>query len=117
MAAFYRQFKGRCTNCGELGHKSGDCPNKDASNSGNKNGKKKSTSNAHCWYCGKKGHVKSQCSHRIKDMQGKTEKAKVALAESESDGENESVDELGFVAAAGNAKKSDLGNARRHCCH
>ena len=33
LVAFYKQFKGRCTNCGEIGHKSENCPEKD-----NKNG-------------------------------------------------------------------------------
>ena len=57
------QFKGKCHNCGKIGHKSADCPDKQGSNGGNNggggnNGKR---FNGRCNWCGIYGHREDDC--------------------------------------------------------
>jgi hypothetical protein len=56
VALFSGQFKGKCRNCGAIGHKAKDCKSKTnqngSHNSGNHNNFQKYTSNsAYCTYC------------------------------------------------------------------
>jgi hypothetical protein len=52
------QFKGKCRNCGQVGHKSFQCKNRSNHNSGN-NGNETGTN--FCSYCRKTGHDKKSC--------------------------------------------------------
>jgi hypothetical protein len=55
---FSGQFKGKCQNCGLVGHKSFQCKNRSNHIGGsNENG----TGNNFCSYCRKPGHVKKSC--------------------------------------------------------
>jgi hypothetical protein len=60
------QFKGKCRNCGAIGHKGKDCKLKTSQNgsqnSGNHNNFQKYANNgAYCTYCRHPGHIKSNC--------------------------------------------------------
>jgi hypothetical protein len=60
------QFKGKCQNCGAIGHKTKVCKLKTnqngGHNSGNHNNFQKNTSNgAYCTYCCRPSHVRSNC--------------------------------------------------------
>jgi hypothetical protein len=57
-AFFGGQFKSKCQNCGQLGHKSFQC-NNCTINNGSNNGN--STGRILCLYCCKTGHDKSNC--------------------------------------------------------
>jgi len=74
----FRQFKGKCTNCGKFGHKSSECQSKNGGkNETNadkmkklKNVKnkekgldKKDKSHIQCFNCGEMGHYQSKCPH------------------------------------------------------
>jgi hypothetical protein len=52
------QFKGKCRNCGQIGHKSFQCKNQGSHNGGN-NGN--SSGGNFCSYCRKPGHDKKDC--------------------------------------------------------
>ena len=71
---FTKQFKGRCRNCGRLGHKSANCwereenKNKRPKNWQPSSGSTQSNSNSNqnrttgrCWNCGERGHVQMNC--------------------------------------------------------
>jgi hypothetical protein len=73
LASFSKQYKGRCSNCGEYGHKSGDC-----------------RGNRTCFYCGEKGHIRPNCEVKRKADAIRQEKAVCATDEA-SDEEEESV--------------------------
>ena len=63
LAAFgTKNFKGRCYNCGEFGHKKQDCPQIKKNSSRN-------TFNGNCYYCGKRGHRKSECRKYKKKLE------------------------------------------------
>ena len=101
LAAFKKQYKGRCSNCGEYGHKSANCSDKDKfSGSGNNTGYR---FNGECHYCHKKGHKKEDCRKLKADNAKKQkEQAKTAIDEIDEDednksAENESISELAFV--------------------
>jgi hypothetical protein len=88
LAAFNKQYKGRCSNCGEYGHKSGDCKDKRKGNP---------TFNGSCYYCGEKGHTKANCE--VKRKADAINKDQAACAVEKTDDEEESVGstyELGF---------------------
>lgn len=78
FAAFQKQFKGNCRNCGEYGHKSENCPNKKPSNenSGNRTSTK---FKGNCNYCHKYGHMEKDCRKKKRDQSKKQEKAKLAI--------------------------------------
>jgi gag-polypeptide of LTR copia-type/Zinc knuckle len=57
-ALFAGQFKGKCRNCGQMGHKAFQCKRKQVSNAGT-NGN--ATGANYCVYCRKTGHVKKNC--------------------------------------------------------
>jgi hypothetical protein len=59
MAFFGGQFKGKCRNCGKIGHKSFHCKNRGNQNGNNNGGN--STGGIFCNYCRKPGHVKQNC--------------------------------------------------------
>ena len=68
LAAFTKQFKGRCRTCGEFGHKAVDCKKID-----------KKKFNGECFYCHKKGHKASECFKKKKDEKNnKNDNANVA---------------------------------------
>ena len=92
LIAFKKQYKGRCSKCGEYGHKSGDWKCSESEN--NQDSRK-------CYYCGKPGHIKAQCKKREADMADKeTEKERATLAIEEVDASDNgscvSLSELGF---------------------
>jgi hypothetical protein len=59
-ALFSGQFKGKCRNCGQVGHKSFQCKNHSSHNGGN-NGNGNGTGIHFCLYCRKPGHDKKSC--------------------------------------------------------
>ena len=85
LAAYSKQYKGRCSKCGEYGHKSGDC--KDDKKGG-------SSFKGSCFYCGEKGHVIADCEVKRKAEAIRQEKA--VCATDEVDDDEESVASLGF---------------------
>jgi hypothetical protein len=61
---FGGQFKGKCRNCGAIGHKAKDCKSKTRQNGGKNSGnynnfQKYSNNGAYCTYCCCPGHIKS----------------------------------------------------------
>lgn len=102
LAAFLKQFKGLCNNCGKYGHKGADCKKKsgssggDTNNNNNNGGTKRFRGN--CFHCGINGHKKQDC-YKLKQSK---EHAKLLL-EGDTEPEmsdNESFDELGFLMGA-----------------
>jgi hypothetical protein len=66
VAIFGGQFKGKCRNCGAIGHNTKDCKLKTNQNGGQKSGNynnfQKNTNNGtFCTYCCQPGHIKSNC--------------------------------------------------------
>ena len=57
LVGYTKNFKCRCYNCGNFGHKKEDCPK--LSNQMNNNISERY--NGMCSYCGKRGHTKSKC--------------------------------------------------------
>ena len=76
-----KQFKGRCRNCGQIGHKAAQCPKKkqegnQGTKSNNNSSKTQETTKQGsdewkkrltCFYCKKKGHVKADCRKWLKE--------------------------------------------------
>jgi len=62
LAAF-KQYKGKCTNCGKMGHKASVCRSqmKKNENTPSENKPKCDTSNIKCFGCGKMGHFQTKC--------------------------------------------------------
>jgi len=67
LATFCR-YKGKCTNCGKMGHKASECHSQTKKNDGspnnnkhNTNKPKRDTSNIKCFECRKMGHFQSRC--------------------------------------------------------
>ena len=58
QALFSGQFKGKCRNCGLIGHKSFQCKNRAVNNGGNNSN---SSGGIICAYCRKSGHDKRNC--------------------------------------------------------
>jgi C2H2 zinc-finger len=63
-ALFMGQFKGKCCNCGKLGHKAGQCKSRQV---------EESKSEIMCNYCKKPGHVKANCFKLLKKNQNQGE--------------------------------------------
>jgi hypothetical protein len=55
---FRGQYKGKCCNCGQIGHKAAQCKKKQFNHVGN-NGNM--TEGNYCTYCRRTGHVKKIC--------------------------------------------------------
>ena len=85
LAAYSKQYKGRCSKCGEYGHKSRDCEDDKKGGSSFKGS---------CFYCGEKGHVIADCEVKCKVEAIRQEKA--VCATNEVDDEEESLASLGF---------------------
>jgi gag-polypeptide of LTR copia-type/Zinc knuckle len=60
-ALFTSQFKGKCRNCGKLGHKAAQCKSKQV---------KDEKSDVMCNYCKKSGHVKANCFKLLRKNSG-----------------------------------------------
>ena len=71
LVGYTKNFKGRCYNCGEFGHKKEDCPKlKNQANNSN-TGRISGT----CFYCGKRGHKRSDCrklKKRLEEIKNET---------------------------------------------
>lgn len=108
LAAFKKQYKGRCSKCGEYGHKSADCSERNKS-SGAGNSSENKKFDGECYYCGKKGHRKSECRKLVADNAKKQkEQGKTAIEEVDEDDKSvESSAELGFVARGIELVKDD----------
>jgi len=67
VAFFAGQFKGKCRNCGLIGHKARGCKNKFRQNGGQNGGNQQnnfqgnSNQGAYCTYCCRPGHHKANC--------------------------------------------------------
>ena len=62
-ALFVTQFKGKCRNCGKLGHKSAQCKSKAV----------QEDKEIICNYCKKSGHLKTQCFKLLRKNQNQAE--------------------------------------------
>ena len=84
IGLFAGGYKGKCHNCGNIGHKSKDCraPGGGAHASGS-GGNKKSNSEIECYYCHEKGHYKSDCPK----LKKKNEREKANAAVEKKEGE------------------------------
>jgi len=60
-ALFMGHFKGKCRNCGKLGHKASQCKSKQV---------EEKKADVICNYCKKPGHVKANCFKLMKKNQG-----------------------------------------------
>jgi Zinc knuckle len=58
QAQFSGQLKGKCRNCGQIGHKSFQCKNHSNHNGVNHSN---TTAGNYCTYCRKTGHIKENC--------------------------------------------------------
>ena len=69
--SYSKNFKGRCYNCGEFGHKKVDCPKLRSQTNNDRSGRFNGT----CFYCGKRGHRKSECREwkkKLEEMKGES---------------------------------------------
>ena len=78
FAAFKKQFKGLCGKCGEHGHKSTECPNKEAGRA------EQHKFQGTCWVCGKTGHKARKCPNKKNKEQEKTGERSMMAHEKES---------------------------------
>jgi Zinc knuckle len=63
-ALFMGQFKGKCRNCGKLGHKASQCKSRQV---------EETKPYVICNYCKKPGHIKAKCSKLLKKNQNQGE--------------------------------------------
>ena len=104
FAAYIKQFKGTCRNCGKYGHKSDSCPDKKTSTTNSSDGKQPSGGrfNGKCHYCGIYGHKKIDC----KKLRSEIADFLVRQSDSE-DSEAESCFDMQDLAAACDNEESD----------
>ena len=88
IAKFAKQFKGMCYNCGNVGHKGADCPEK---KNGGSSSKRQFRNNGKCWFCEEEGHKIFECEKFVSAKNGIKEISAVAKVN-----KDESFDELGF---------------------
>ena len=81
-ALFAGGFKGKCNNCGKMGHKARDCRDK---KDGKKAGNKKKRFDGECHYCHKPGHMAKDCFKKKRDAEEKGEKANSARDKKDKD--------------------------------
>ena len=74
MAAFTKQFKGKCWKCGKIGHKGSEC--KSGKEEKKNSGDSKHKFQGECGYCKKKGHKEADCFKKKRDQE--REQAEVA---------------------------------------
>jgi hypothetical protein len=67
QSLFSGQFKGKCRNCGQVGHKSFQCKNLPNHNGGN-NGNGTGNGENFCLHCRKPGHEKKSCFKLMNTM-------------------------------------------------
>ena len=71
LVRYLKNFKGRCYNSGEFGHKRVDCPKLRSQTNNDRSGRFNGT----CFYCGKRGHRKSECREwkkKLEEMKGES---------------------------------------------
>ena len=90
----HKKFKGRCGNCGAIGHKRKDCKSK-------KNSQRK------CYNCGKSGHLARDCPEKKKNEQD-NEVAFVGMVELVSDDMCQPVREITSFDFFGGRRWADL---------
>jgi hypothetical protein len=72
-------FRGKCNECGKMGHKACDCCEKQEKSLNRNNQQSKKTINGVCNYCRKKGHTKKDCWKKKREENSKgSENASVA---------------------------------------
>ena len=88
------QFKGKCRNCGQIGHKSYQCKNR-----GNRDGGNNSNSNTayYCTYCRKTGHVKKDC-FKLKKKENQNDNNHASKYTSNHDRQNFDSTDVAFMA-------------------
>ena len=85
-ALFAGGFKGKCNECGKLGHKARDCKDKDGKKNNNNNSRRNGTRfNGNCNYCKKKGHMEKNCFKKKKDEKDKDKGSESANVAKEKD--------------------------------
>jgi hypothetical protein len=72
-------FRGKCNECGKMGHKARDCREKQGKSSNRNNRQSKKKFNGVCNYCKKKGHMEKDCWKKKREENNKgSENASVA---------------------------------------
>ena len=87
---FQKQYKGTSQNYGEYGHKSGECPDKEAGRVENSQFRDK------CWCCGKYGHKAGNYKKRLEEGGSSNGRAAVAIEEVK-DLDGPSVSKIGYT--------------------
>ena len=67
LAAFVKQFKGTCNNCGQYGHKKVNCP--ELATSDESESPKLRKFKGKYFYCGKQGHMARNCRDKLSNEQ------------------------------------------------
>ena len=98
QALFSGQFKGKCRNCGQIGHKSYQCKNR-----GNNNGGNNGNSNAtiYCTYCRKTGHLKKNC-FKLKKKENQNDNNHASKFTGNRDRQNFDSTDVAFMATSEN---------------
>jgi hypothetical protein len=116
IALYGGGFKGKCNNCGKIGHKSADCRDKKNNNKKDKTGGKKKF-DGECFYCKKSGHRASDCFKKKRDeKENNGEKANTAQDDGEVgfvmvDDYCSIIDEVNFMMIEGTEDQEKQGPA------